>query len=75
MGLFPYLSYKAWGGMGFFQLYNQIYTSYKLHEAKPRKIFLQEILSLPGSFIFSILVPLYLIEFKSPFSSDPVRLI
>jgi hypothetical protein len=31
-------------------------------------------LSLSGSFIFSMLVPLYLIEFKSPFSGDPVLL-
>jgi hypothetical protein len=39
------------------------------------KILLQEILSLPGSFIFSMLVPLYIIEFKSPFLGDPVLLI
>jgi hypothetical protein len=32
-------------------------------------------LETPSSFIFSMLVPLYLIEFKSPFLSDPVRLI
>jgi hypothetical protein len=38
-------------------------------------MFLQEILSLQGSFVFSVLVPSYLIEFKSPFSGDSVLLI
>jgi hypothetical protein len=40
-----------------------------------RKILFQEVLRLPGSFLFSMLVPLYLIEFKNPFSGDPVLLI
>jgi hypothetical protein len=40
-----------------------------------RKILFQEVLSLPGSFLFSMLVPLYLIEFKNPFLGDPVLLI
>jgi hypothetical protein len=68
------LQSRGWYGVDstFTIRYTQ-FTSYM--ELRTWKILFQEILSLSGSFIFGVPVPLYLIEFKSLFSGDPVLLI
>jgi hypothetical protein len=49
------------GGMGSTPLLQQMYISH--------------VVGFPCSFIFSVLVPLYLIEFENSSSGDPVLLI
>jgi hypothetical protein len=61
------------GGMGSTPLLQQMYISYNLHEAKkPGKFFSK---NSPSSFVFRVLVPLYLIKLESSPSGNPILLI